>query len=654
MSRNIHKSRVVNQTLFFLPALLFLILFRDNPYTLIILFVPLFSFSQRELSRAFGIQYREAFAPAISIFAFSALSFLFLHKTITNHPLTFLRQCGFLLATAAMITLLSRLVLKLSAGPVKQSKQVSRIPIKTAWWSNNLASVAFLCFQIWLLAKKGIPGLAWALSGDARNHLWLSYQVGHFGGLSLKDFSWYPALSEGTLELLTNNQTSKPVMTQGSLSHAILGLGLLSMILLICLSIIFTSIYTLLLGDNSYSVGATIVGFLPFMGVIAGVALSDGYFSAIMAMVFASASILIHCLHNSSDAKNSATRWLFVVSQALLIPVLVATWTVFACVPAFLLATKLLQLFRDNPRSTLLMAFVSLVPTIAALVLIKPLISSGKAKFQIGLDGAIHRPDPFVTVVILLVAILLLVYSSYRRTFNEITLLSLPLIFACIVGKMLTYQVPTHLWNYYPAKTTWFAISIMLPVILAVLFKVIKENIFEHLNLGKFSPMSYYTKWKMEFGEVKLFFGRATIIAFGALLVVQSLSIPMVVNPLLPRTLSFPDYSNWQAPSSTVIQDLLSNRNLNKNSVYWEKFDPSNDRLGNFWLSTLRSGNYRQMSWPNNSLSYWAYIENPTDVKSLCQLIGDGSSELDIVTSNPNASNEIISGCPKAAKVKVY
>ena len=99
-----------------------------------------------------------------------------------------------------------------------------------------------------------------------------------------------------------------------------------------------------------------------------------------------------------------------------------------------------------------------------------------------------------------------------------------------------------------------------------------------------------------------------------------------------------------QGPDWRTVDAVLALGAKKQSLVMWNYFDPVNDRLGNFWLST-----YDPLLSPDSGamfaqFSNWAGVEDGVDVNQLCDLLNRDPLRI-VATRNSLLPSVVTSRC---------
>jgi hypothetical protein len=136
-----------------------------------------------------------------------------------------------------------------------------------------------------------------------------------------------------------------------------------------------------------------------------------------------------------------------------------------------------------------------------------------------------------------------------------------------------------------------------------------------------------------------------TLLGVGSLFLLQSSSSipsPFLTFDLLKHQAASPIADGWNAPSASTMNLVFQVSKEPGSSVLWDSIDPSNDRLGNFWLSLSDNQRYNTADWYLSPFAQWAYVEVPGDTNSLCELLMQEPGRQLIA---PDGTRQSFTGC---------
>lgn len=471
----------------------------------------------------------------------------------------------------------------------------------------------------------------WALNGDARNFLAFSISSLKSNGLTeliLANGPMFPSSLIAFFRFLDPNQTN--------LQPYFETLALLEFFFLIMSSILI-SLFThqLLVKSSTWNpVVVLIAGCVPFSGMFAGVVQRDGFFSiAILLPVTLSLLMLLGNLFGD-DTSSGLKHHIFFIGS-LIFPVLtLLTWTPFVIygIMFFLFGSGTLKF--DKTREKVRLIFILAFNLFTGIYCLYPLIRFKSPGSQLTSTGSISPPSIFAFLLILIY----FVYSTNNNIFTTSgeKIVRKILIILTLGGFLniflISIQPFESIWNYYPSKYGWVWLVASVPLII-----VISAIYITGLNLGtlkKVITVRKSTRTKLN----------------GALLILASIIFILVLHPAVKSPWLQPWFNsmdrghfglyssvlNGQAtPSPEVVSRIATLKEIDRQPVFFEYFaNPSDDRMANFLLVLYLSISDESKKPIADKLSYWAYFYDPTDIKSICNLVEGNQNKFKILTRN--------------------
>jgi hypothetical protein len=488
--------------------------------------------------------------------------------------------------------------------------------------------------------KFGTASFAWALGGDARNHVIVANKISHLGGLPPDLLSYYPAFPNALLALSDQSSRFLIPSSQTSLEHLVLSLGTIYVLAICGWSFLGAAIVWKLVSTtgNHSLVGIAAASLAPLTGVGIGVALRDGYYSAVVTIVFSLATLgLIALAENSSSLRERG--WALGIAS-LGIPVVAACWTPLAVPIAaawvFIAFRSLRHLTREVSRWIWTVAFLSACVTAMVVV---PLIRYSLRTGKVTSAGAITPPSPdmILAFVAIACAFAIITQKTPRPAWHPPAFVVASVVALVIVVAAMAAQPTTDAWAYYPAKLAWAWACIALPLAAGVLSCAAGP-------LSKSSRCAGGTKMNHRSHSVKRFCV-FTLLGVGSLFLLQgssSIPSPFLTFDLLKHQAASPIADGWNAPSASTMNLVFQVSKEPGSSVLWDSIDPSNDRLGNFWLSLSDNQRYNTADWYLSPFAQWAYVEVPGDTNSLCELLMQEPGRQLIA---PDGTRQSFTGC---------
>lgn len=510
----------------------------------------------------------------------------------------------------------------------KSSNQEKTKGVNKNWFRKEdylyqLPSLVAILIILFSYIRFGVGSMAFAMSGDARNHLWFARFMIEQQGLNSGSSSFYPVLPDAMIALVRSGLGFYDSHALNPLTLDLISMGAMCLLVLILMSQTHVFIGKSILPTKSHFtvVAILILSIIPFTAVVSKVALDDGFYPAL----FASLSLQVFFLAGKLFISNSTSEEepLILITIFLLIPIIASTWTILLIFPIVFFTTimpiqrkKLFKLLRRQ-RNVQISFFIALLGLTLNML---PILTKGAASSYVKLSGAISPPPPLLifTVIIFFLVYLVCAFSK----FNKLEIIYLLMILITLLGTSLalaSIQDNNHYWNYYPAKFTWIALISILPLFLSVAIRDFSLNI--RLLSMALVPALILLLWSFSNSPwLKLDYFSSS----------------------RPQSMI---YSGWYHPSSISVNQVLNYGEKDTPIVFWELADPSGDRLANFWLATYLPARFDNPVLATNYLRDWAYYEIPGDINSLCTFLVGSDLNWKIVTKNNNLELDLRSSC---------
>jgi hypothetical protein len=515
----------------------------------------------------------------------------------------------------------------------------------TRSWTERIAvvgavagSALFLLVLCVAIARYGEGALAFVLRGDARNHVLVARQILSGGGMDGVMLSQGPTLSNSVLALMMASRGMGFAPPDQILRNEFDAVAALVTLATIAWSLSSAGLVWAVGGlrHRAQALALAAASLIPLTGLGLGVALSSGFFSIVFAMplLISALSLAVWTVRTRDRRRGSMLSW---VAMSMILPVAATTWTPMLPVETMVVAGAIIGFHRRSMvQETLKAVGIAGVAMVAAVLLVLPLLT-GPALAAVTATGWIFPPPPavFLTVPLIVLAIAVAGLPQVRRS------VFLPYLLGTLAaGAVVTYAVaqqpPGLEWNYYPAKLAWIWVLVGFPLLLTPAAFVV--------------PLRSTTAW----GRRVL----PTTIAAAASIAVLGLAATSVrvSSPLLPQAAAalapgaqpggttLLILNGWQGPDWRTVDAVLALVAKKQSLVMWNYFDPGNDRLGNFWLST-----YDPLLSPDSGamfaqFSNWAGAEDGVDVNQLCDLLNRDPLRI-VATRNSLLPSVVTSRC---------
>lgn len=544
------------------------------------------------------------------------------------------------------VALVAPLVLALAAGawfaPAEHGRSArergSRSPV--AWIVAAVALVVYLVLQ----HRGPNYGIAWAMSGDSRNHAMIVRSIIDSGGLTITELKSYPSIVDSVSALISVADGRAGLRPGDLMVHdaqavastlvlAIIGVGVLSMAALYQ----FVDGAVRGLRRIPVAVGVTMLACagIAVTPLVLGTALNEGFLSAYGALPVALAVVVLGldlCGRPSLP---------MVVLLGIGTGITLFSWTMLAIVPVAASAVvgvvylgrvlahrRALGDFLRGRWIWVLGAAFSFGLVIVLVVAV--VIQRHVLEAQLVQAGAIIPVTQYLLPLVGLVVVGLLCVAPIAV--QRVRLL-IPLACA-VVGIAAIHWInalahnPGPTWTYYAIKTEWVVVSAVCWV--------------------AFVPMAVYASrigattrertWQPILGTVQA-------VAFSTVVYVLLTTTTTLTSPV---TLAF---RGWYQPTATEVSVAQRIGNLGHPFVVWHYQDPGDDRLADFWSGlawdTTPAGLRRDYPVGRYS-SYidWAYLA-PDSPASICTL-ARSTPGIVIVTSDRSLQHDLETTCPSS------
>ena len=479
-------------------------------------------------------------------------------------------------------------------------------------------------------------GLTWFMASDARNQVVGTREVLTAGGITLKQMSTYPALTNA-LSAIVDGAGGR-----ADLNAAVLMVrdvqAMIATVILASIAIALAFIAALAEtfprpSDDERRLPLILViplaacGSLAIGAFVLGLSASGGFLSAIGALAFAVAALVLglRIVHRYDDVT------LFLLTCSLVL--VVGSWTFLVVVPALAMIAgvagglrRVWRHWRPLTRDamitwgTVIVAALALCAVAGVLVLKQAtLIATLKA------SGGIVAPNPwlFYWLAPFTVVSVVTVRGKSQRLVRLFVLAQFVVL--ALVTLWIRRLHPFGLdWSYYATKMLWLATATLIWVPFVLLVDLLR----------------LINRWVRAVGP------RA--VAQVALSLAGSSTILWGIGQETP----FPFPWQWAYvgstyPSPHVIEEVLHQAAQGGPFVLWEySAVPIDDQLGNFWSAL--TWDYRSNETPytmkdGSSFMSWAYDENGT-LGALCTAVTNFKTR--VITNNPHVIPTLRATCP--------
>lgn len=517
----------------------------------------------------------------------------------------------------------------------------SKLEFFDSWPSFVLDVSLFIAPLVWVIAASislfgfGGVGAAWAMSGDSATFLTQARDLITPGTVEIWHNVVPVAAAISSIFMLAAHTND---LTQSVLESDVLGLAGTWIFVFACISWVTGAVVVSLIQLNTQvnkrilalaGLGGSII---PFTWFYSGYALSFGFLGASFALLIVLAALLVF-LQKEISPSLKVGLFLFSASAAFF------AWTPFVLVPLILLATELPTLWRSkasiNPFEIgfIVVGFLQFV-----LVFVLQLLPFFLATQQSSLPGgtvlalngaAVYFRPIFVGGIFVLAfgAFVLGLLKRHKKIFT--TFVSIELLLGLAFGYLVIASKQIEFpWLYYPSKFIWLVMLILAPLSIGALFLwALRVKLFSR------SQFLQVLVVVMVFAVVMVSL-RATS-AWGH--VNAGLQRPDIFSEVLqPRAESAID----QIPNREVAQSIFELENREQLRILWDSDYPNEDQI-NFWMLKMWSiSDHGPLM-----LGDFIYGTKPKTIDSLCEILIQVRTPVEIITANQNLQKDLLQSC---------
>lgn len=547
--------------------------------------------------------------------------------------------------------LLARARLRPGGGPAPLP---SRWPLALVVTLGGLAGFA-------LLAQLGRHyDVAWAMSGDARNHARIARELLADGGLTVEYLRSSPA-GANALTAIIEGAAGRDGTRGALLLDDARGLAVTYVLTAIAMaSLLAAAVHESLprvvrarrrlpLPVGLVPLGAGLAAISP---LVLGTTLADGFLSAYVVVVMVLAAVVVG-LRISADL----SAWVpGIVALVLATGLTFATWPVVVVLPAALLVWALVggagALRDDSGRRVA--AVVAAVVGVTALVGVGGVlvVSWPSLREAFTFPGSISAPSGSLVPALLLATIALALGSDRARPLVRRPMV-VPTV-AAVVGVVVVLGLrvladgPGLVWSYYATKTAWL---LACSLVWVPLVPVARWAAAAHGPGGPDGSVSDgapdggrpATREAVGIGLAALAGTLAVVLGVG-----NATSAP---EPVLAAA------RGWGAPNAETVADVVEVADADGSFAFWDRHGAGEDRLANFWAalawSVDQDGAWVSTPGAEQSFPVWAYFADGSTIASLCDLVEvedvtvytrDDDLDLDLEAACPDADPAVVVG----------
>lgn len=494
-------------------------------------------------------------------------------------------------------------------------------------------------------ASGPLHDVAWAMSGDARNHVAITRSVIGAGGLTPESLTAYPAVLNALVAVVAG--AADRAVAPGAL--ILVDVRAVAAVYVLAAAATGTLLAGALVELVPRALRSTprVVRLVAPVALVAaaaagsplvlGVALRDGFLSASGAVPLALAAIVL-ALRCAAPTGVPVPAFLLLL---VALPLTFFAWTVLAVVPAALVvlvlalhATGLVRDRRRGARDRRVGAWV-----VAALAAAELAVMGGAVVVvwhrlapQLVLPGTAESAHPFLLLVLVLAATAAGMLSGAP---GARTTMLVPAVVG-VVGVLTVLGLRAMpeggvAWTYYAVKTNWLvgACLVWVPFALLVLRACATPT-------GPTGTPDERPRAALR--------PAAGLVAAALAVTVLVGSATTAGDPLLGAL------RGWDQPTATTVTEVVENADAGDPSVLWGWSPRADDRLANFWAALAwgadPQGHWLDLPGVGGGVAAWAYTADGTD--DLCEL-ARAVPGLDVHTRDAGLDETLDATCPGAA-----
>jgi hypothetical protein len=474
-----------------------------------------------------------------------------------------------------------------------------------------LAGTAAMVVAVGVAWKRfGLDGMAWAMSGDARNTIQSAAEmfpeiIGGRGIVIDPTMTLY-----STLAIIGSRPESGFASGAALLDHSIITLATFELGAIALMTIASAGLLVQVAGARQLPVVAVIAASLaPLLGIGIGVGLQDGFVSAFLAIAIITLSMILAALALGRDCR-PGIRLLAAATIAVAVFLLLFTWAYAIAAVVPLLALVLLWSWRTWSRRVRLMVLSAIVVVAAGLGSFLPRwIEHTIGNRVFSMSGTIVAPTTWLLLLIpLIFGLLALLYGSrdMRRFFLAATIAGIAVAVTVAVICYSPEGPPGY--PYYAAKLTWIWSASVIGLVFVPVALVVR-------GARRAQEIEAPARRSRNQSDVAVTAAGAILMTLIMLIGVRfasPLESPVLVIQPMPVALSSPIAKGWSNPAAGAVAIARQAATID-NAVVFGVTDPGNDRLANFWLDLIPSNR-------GGDFKGWAYYTTG-DITSLCDLL---------------------------------
>jgi hypothetical protein len=490
-------------------------------------------------------------------------------------------------------------------------------PLSTHLLGGSAALVVCVAFVTHLHIKGQGYFLAWAGSGDSRNHVQWAFSIARDGGISTETLLFPQLTTALSVMLASGNSTNLFNDSSFRLAVDLTSSAMTWVILIGILGFAFAATWEEILSKSKMTKANKSWILVPISltatsSFALGTYMRDGFISAVTASIAIAFTVAFVLDRTKLSPNQQIFTLLLVFSFSVL------GWTLLAIPVALLLIPRYFTWVTSEgtkSKAIVKLLFTSALVFLGTYVFLADILD--ELKTTLLLPGSITPLDQNLFILILLNLLVLALLSSPKsaQSAKNFFVMFASLCLSSLVVKKLA-SLGIFEQNYYSAKF----ITILIIGLLPIMFLFIP---IAALAIGD----------SARDGKVRV----PTASFLIAIMLFQSLEL-LSPFPKLWQSIN----SGWVQPNAQTTALVLNLPNDPKNPTVLFKFypnDPGSTRLGDFWLGTYAN--------PREPYQSWSYVGNQEgDMKGFCAL-NQGYQKMTVLTRDPSLSTRMFANCPE-------
>ena len=526
---------------------------------------------------------------------------------------------------AAFLPILVGLVVRLAFpdGAVRLAWDLRRRPAVIV---GALAGAVAMLGTVGIAAERyGVNGMAWAMSGDARNTMQSALDVfpSVIGGQGI---ATYPMMAlYSALAVVGSRPDSTGEPGTATLDHAITTLAAFECGVIALMTIASAGLLIQVMGARRVPLAAVVGASLaPLLGLGIGIGLQDGFVSAFPAIVIVTLSMTLAAVAADRGC-SPGIRFLMAATIVVAAAVLLFTWAfvIVAVVP--LLVLVVLWSWRTSPRWMRLVAIGAAVVAGLGLASFMPeWIRNTLENHVFALSGAIVAPSPWLLVLIPVFFGACALWQGQQGTRRILLAATFSGLAVAGMVAFICYSAdgPPG-YPYYAAKLTWiWSASVLGLAFVPVAFAFSADGGLWVSGRPRLAASAV--------GAVLL-----TVLVLIGVRFASPVESPLLAIQPMPFSTTSPIVDGWLRPSVGTVGIARRAAEVD-NAVVFGATDPGDERLANFWLNLVPTNRA-------NDFKGWADL-TAGDMASLCDLLNRDPSRT-VITANPDLAGTIRTDC---------